>query len=77
VKHAPAVVLLDIVLPDIDGYDVARQLRRKLGKRIRLLALSGYGEPQDRARSREAGFDVHVVKPIDPSDLERLLREEA
>jgi two-component system, sensor histidine kinase len=77
VKHAPAVVLLDIVLPDIDGYDVARQLRRKLGKRIRLLALSGYGEPQDRARSSEAGFDVHIVKPIDPSDLERLFREEA
>jgi two-component system, sensor histidine kinase len=77
VKRAPAVVLLDIVLPDIDGYDVARQLRRKLGKRIRLLALSGYGEPQDRARSSEAGFDVHIVKPIDPSDLERLFREEA
>jgi two-component system, sensor histidine kinase len=77
VKHSPAVVLLDIVLPDIDGYDVARQLRRKLGKRIRLLALSGYGEPQDRSRSSEAGFDVHIVKPIDPSDLERLFREEA
>jgi CheY-like chemotaxis protein len=77
VKHSPAVVLLDIVLPDVDGYEVARQLRRKLGRSIRLLALSGYGEPEHRARSMHAGFDVHVVKPIDPSHLDRLLREEA
>lgn len=74
VKHSPAVVLLDIVLPDVDGHEVARQLRRKLGTSLRLLALSGYGEPQDRARSIEAGFDAHLVKPIDPTDLERIVR---
>jgi CheY-like chemotaxis protein len=77
VKRTPAAVLVDILLPDIDGYDVARQLRQRLGRSIRLLALSGYGEPQDRARSMEAGFDVHIVKPINPPDLAGLLRDGA
>jgi len=65
VRHVPAVVIIDIGLPDIDGYEVARRLRRRLGARLRLVALSGYGQPQDRARSTEAGFDEHLVKPVD------------
>ena len=72
----PEVVLCDIGLPDgMDGYAVARALRAQPGlSRCRLVALTGYGRHQDRQRAREAGFDLHVVKPVDVSDLERLLR---
>jgi PAS domain S-box-containing protein len=73
--RSPSVVLLDIGLPDLDGYEVARQLRQKLGGGVRLVALSGYGQAHDRARSRDAGFDVHLVKPVDPPALASLLQE--
>jgi PAS domain S-box-containing protein len=71
---APTVVLIDIGLPDLDGYEVGRRLRQRLGSRVRLVALTGYGQPQDRARSAEAGFDEHVVKPVDPSKLAGILQ---
>jgi signal transduction histidine kinase len=66
----PEVVLLDIGLPGIDGYMVARRLRDdpELGK-LRLVAVSGYGQPDDRRRTAEAGFDVHLVKPVDFDSL--------
>jgi PAS domain S-box-containing protein len=73
-RHTPAVVIMDIGLPDIDGYEVARRLRGRLGAGLRLVALSGYGQPQDRARSSEAGFDEHLVKPVDPATLGEVLQ---
>jgi CheY-like chemotaxis protein len=60
----PDVVLVDIGLPDLDGYEVGRQLRAILGPSVRLIALTGYGQPEDRQRSRVAGFDAHLVKPV-------------
>jgi two-component system CheB/CheR fusion protein len=59
----PTLVIVDIGLPDIDGHEVARRLRQALGSEMILVAFSGYGQPEDRRRSLEAGFDVHVVKP--------------
>jgi CheY-like chemotaxis protein len=65
----PDVVLVDIGLPGIDGYEVARRLRRHLGDDVRLVALTGYGQPEDRRKSRQAGFNMHLTKPIDPEVL--------
>jgi PAS domain S-box-containing protein len=72
-QHRPEVVLLDIGLPDVKGYEVGRRLREQFGGAIRLVALTGYGQPQDRARSTEAGFDAHLVKPVDPQKLGEVL----
>ena len=70
----PEVVVLDIGLPRMDGYEVARRLRERAGPRTPLLvALTGYGQEEDRRRAREAGFDAHLVKPADPEELQRLL----
>jgi signal transduction histidine kinase len=71
---SPAAALVDIGLPGMSGYDVARAIRRDLGARIYLAALSGYGQPEDRARSSEAGFDAHLTKPVDIDTVTRLLR---
>lgn len=70
----PQVVLLDIGLPELNGYEVARQIRRLPGTaELRLIALTGYGQAEDRARALEAGFDDHLVKPVDNSVLRRHL----
>jgi PAS domain S-box-containing protein len=70
----PEVVLLDISLPGMDGYQVARQLRERDGDgRALLAALTGYGQEEDRRRSHEAGFDAHLVKPADPDELLALI----
>jgi PAS domain S-box-containing protein len=72
----PAVILLDIGLPGLSGYDTARRLRERPEFRDTLLvALTGYGQEEDRRRSREAGFDHHLVKPVNPDDLVRLIGE--
>jgi PAS domain S-box-containing protein len=68
-ESAPDVVLVDIGLPDISGYEVARRLREALGRRVQIVALTGYGQPQDRVRAEQAGFDAHLVKPVDPARL--------
>lgn len=68
-RNPPDVVLLDIGLPDIDGFRVGQTLRAKFGEGVRLVAVTGYGQPDDRARSAEAGFDAHLVKPVDPGTL--------
>ena len=75
IAHAktPAVALIDIGLPGIDGYEVARRFRALPGPRTFLVALTGYSDPDDRRRAEEAGFDAHVVKPVDPDELTRLL----
>ena len=66
----PQVVLLDLGMPAMDGYETARHLRRLAwGKRARLIALTGWGQQQDRRRTAEAGFDVHLVKPVSEIDL--------
>ena len=65
----PDLVLLDIGLPELDGYEVARRMRRSVRRDVRFVALTGYGTEDDKRRSREAGFDEHVVKPVDPGAL--------
>lgn len=69
----PDVVLCDIGLPGMDGYEVARKLRASSASHIRLVAVSGYAQPEDVARATEAGFDAHVAKPPDPERLAILL----
>jgi two-component system CheB/CheR fusion protein len=72
--HRPAVVLMDIGLPGMDGYEVAKMLRRQEGcDTPMLVAMTGYGQDEDRRRAREAGFDLHLVKPVDPDVLQELL----
>lgn len=68
------MVVCDIGLPGLDGWGMARTLRQNpTTARMRLLALTGYGNDEDRRRSHEAGFDYHVVKPADPEQLHKLL----
>lgn len=68
--YHPDVVLLDVGLPGMNGYDVARQLRRELTiKCPMLVAVSGYGQEEDKQRAHDAGFDLHVTKPVDPRKL--------
>jgi CheY-like chemotaxis protein len=70
----PDVVLCDIGLPGMDGYDVAAALRTDPGsRRQRLVAVTGYGQDEDRRRSREAGLQYHLTKPIDPAELQEVL----
>jgi len=70
----PDVVLLDIGLPGIDGYEVARRLRRRAELAgLLIVAVTGYGQDGDRQRAREAGFDHHLVKPLDLEALRLLL----
>ena len=72
----PSVVLLDIGLPGINGYEVCRQLRQSGLEHVRIIAMTGYGLEQDRQRAREAGFDVHTVKPVAFAVLVKLLAGE-
>jgi CheY-like chemotaxis protein len=69
----PEVALVDIGLPGMDGYEVAQGVRAALGRQVFLIAITGYGQPHDRWRALEAGFDVHLVKPVDPDLLQELL----
>jgi two-component system, sensor histidine kinase len=72
----PDVAIIDIGLPVIDGYEVARRIRAEpLGRRMLLLALTGYGSPGESAHSSAHGFDHHLVKPVDPDHLSRLISE--
>jgi CheY-like chemotaxis protein len=74
-EFKPEVVLLDIGLPEMDGYEVARRLRAQNGADVmRLVAVTGYGQPADRRRAHDAGFDEHMVKPVEPSQLQAFLR---
>ena len=72
---APDAVIVDIGLPGLDGYAIARRLRETGSPGMLLVAISGYGQDGDRQRSREAGFDVHLTKPIDPLVLDALLAQ--
>jgi CheY-like chemotaxis protein len=71
----PTVAFIDIGMPKVSGYDVARTLRAQpWGRTIHLVALTGWGQDEDRRRSAEAGFDTHVVKPVSHEELKKLLR---
>ena len=70
----PEVVLLDIGLPKLNGYEVAQRIReRPWGASMFLIAVTGWGQDEDRQRSSEVGLNVHMVKPVEPSELEKLL----
>jgi two-component system CheB/CheR fusion protein len=71
----PDVALVDVGLPGIDGFSVASRVREETAGLVRLVALTGYGLPHDRARATECGFDRHILKPVEPSVLFRVLRE--
>jgi PAS domain S-box-containing protein len=73
VRLTPDVAIVDIGLPGLDGYAVARQVRQRLGRDIRLVALTGYGRSGDRDRALGAGFDMYMVKPIEPAALQEIV----
>lgn len=73
-EHLPRIALLDIGLPDMDGYELAVRMR-EMHPGIRLVALSGYGQEDDKKKSRTAGFSEHLVKPVSIVDIERVLSE--
>ncbi len=70
----PDVVFMDIGMPNLNGYDAARHIRQSSwGSHTLLVALTGWGQEQDRERAREAGFDHHLIKPAKVADLRRML----
>jgi CheY-like chemotaxis protein len=71
----PDIVLLDIGLPSLDGWEVARRIRQRGGPQPLLIAVTGYGQDKDRRRSHEAGIDHHLLKPVDLDRLEMLLAQ--
>jgi CheY-like chemotaxis protein len=73
-RYRPQVIILDIGLPGMDGYEVASRLRETpVSANAVLIAITGYGQEEDRRRSRRAGFDHHLVKPVVPDALQKLL----
>jgi signal transduction histidine kinase/CheY-like chemotaxis protein len=71
--NRPEVALVDIGLPDLDGYEVGRELRAQLGPEVFLVALTGYSQPEDRRKALESGFDAHLAKPVDLQTLQNLI----
>jgi CheY-like chemotaxis protein len=70
----PQVVLLDLALPGMSGYEVAEKLRGRPGlEKLRIIAVTGHAQPLNVVWSQQTGFDLHLVKPVDPEDLERAL----
>jgi DNA-binding response OmpR family regulator len=73
-RFEPDVAILDIGLPDLSGFDLARELRRRFaGRQLYLAALTGWGQPEDRIKAFAAGFDHHVLKPADQHKLQTIL----
>ena len=73
----PQVALLDIGMPRMDGYEAARHIRAELGTRVLLVALTGWGQDEDKRRAHAAGFDRHVTKPAEPDVVESLIASAA
>jgi CheY-like chemotaxis protein len=71
----PDLVLLDIGLPGIDGYETCRRIRRQVGSDVTVVAMTGWGQDRDKQDAKDAGFDAHLTKPVDPSQLRRLLAD--
>jgi len=77
-RFNPSVILLDIGLPTLDGYEVCRQIRAaQWGQSMRVIALTGWGQDDDKQATAAAGFDAHLVKPVDLQHLYELLLESA
>jgi CheY-like chemotaxis protein len=74
-EFEPRIAFLDIGMPRMDGYEAARRIRARLGTRVLLVALTGWGQDEEKRRSREAGFDHHLTKPPEPEVLERLIAD--
>jgi CheY-like chemotaxis protein len=74
-RTSPDVVLVDVGLPSVDGYAVAQRIRAAVGRCILLVAVTGYGRDDDRRRAAAAGFDIHLVKPVDYESLIRLVAD--
>jgi CheY-like chemotaxis protein len=73
-EFAPDVIVVDIGLPEMDGYEVARRLRADpLTRDVRLVALTGYGQQEDKQKALNAGFDEHLTKPVDSATLEQVI----
>lgn len=72
-KQHPDVVLLDLGLPGMNGHEVARRLRHDGCESSLIVVLSGYGDDEDRRESKRAGCDLHLIKPVDPLELQRLI----
>ena len=72
----PDVILMDIGMPRLNGYEACRRIReRPWGRSVVIVAQTGWGQDDDRRKSREAGFTLHMVKPIDPAALQKMLAE--
>jgi CheY-like chemotaxis protein len=72
-EFQPDVVLLDISMPGIDGYETCRRIREEVARNMVIVALTGWGQEHDKQRSLEAGFDAHLTKPVDFAAFEELL----
>ena len=72
-KVEPQIIFLDIGMPELDGHELARMFRAKYGWRIRIVAVTAHTRVEDRALSREAGFDAHLAKPVDPELIQSTL----
>ena len=71
----PHIAFLDLGMPVVDGYQLARLLRQQFsGEELKLVAVTGHGAPADRAAARKAGFDAHVLKPVDPALVESIIK---
>jgi CheY-like chemotaxis protein len=71
------VMVVDIGLPGIDGYELARRIRAERGNEVKLIAVTGYGQPDDRRRALDAGFDLHLTKPIDVKAMQTAIEATA
>jgi CheY-like chemotaxis protein len=72
---SPDVILMDVAMPNLDGIEATREIRgRRWGQQIRIIALTAWGQEAERQRTREAGMDAHLVKPVDPRALALVLR---
>ena len=75
-KESPDVAVLDIGMPEIDGYELAQRIRRcSWGRRVKLIAATGYGQPSDVKRAKQAGFDQHLLKPMAFEAIDQALRD--
>ena len=74
-EFQPEVILLDVGLPGLNGYKVAQRIRERRGANVVLIALTGWGQEEDRRRSKEAGLDHHLTKPVEFDDLTKLLAD--